>query len=183
MTGFDIVHVEPIQVPNLTYPPGNGTYQILGDADYDTRQMPYYGHIKQLPLWEVVVKSLVYSFCILVSLLGNSAVIIVVWRNKRMWTTTNFYIVNLAVSDLMISASCQWVHLTDDLTEGWMLGAFFCKFNSFVQGKAKFNVDKMVPTWWGTSTICLTIITARQCCTTWWRLRHKNTILRFSRNE
>ena len=29
-----------------------------------------------------------------------------------------------------------WVHLVDDLTEGWVLGAFFCVFNTFAQGQS-----------------------------------------------
>jgi hypothetical protein len=40
----------------------------------------------------------------LFSLLGNTAVIIIVSKNKRMRTTTNYLIVNMAASDLLISA-------------------------------------------------------------------------------
>ncbi len=104
-------------------------------AMFDTRTMPYFGQIKQIPHWEAAIKILFYVIIIFVSLVGNLAVVFVVWWNKKMRTTTNFYIVNLAISDLMITLSCQWVHLVDDLTEGWVLGAFFCKFNSFAQGK------------------------------------------------
>ena len=103
-----------LDVSNFTYPP-----ELL----------------KKVPVWEMIVKIFFNVLMILVALLGNMAVVLTVWRNKRMWTTTNFYIVNLAVSDLMVTLSCTWVHLVDDLTEGWVLGAFFCKFNSFAQGK------------------------------------------------
>jgi len=75
-----------------------------------------------------------YSVVILLSLIGNVAVLFVVARNKRMHTPTNYFIVNLAISDIMVTSSCTWVHLVDNLTEGWVLGAFFCKLNSFSQG-------------------------------------------------
>ena len=136
--------------PNLTYsvlgadhlPPGGGPAPLepdLGDYDVDspdfTRFIPYPGEMRQVPQWEVVTKIIFYTFIMAVAVLGNLAVVIIVARNKRMWTTTNFYIVNLAVSDLMVTLTCTWVHLVDDLTENWVLGAFFCKFDSFAQGE------------------------------------------------
>ena len=101
----------------------------------DTSQFPYPSVIVYPPLWEVVVKVVFYAVIIVLALIGNILVVYIVWHNKRMRTTTNFFIVNLAISDLMVTTSCTWVHLVDNLTEGWVLGAFFCKFNSFAQGK------------------------------------------------
>ena len=67
-------------------------YGLYDDQYFDTRNMPYMGLLKQQPLLDVVAKIVMYAVFILISLIGNAAVIIVVWRNKRMWTTTNFYI-------------------------------------------------------------------------------------------
>lgn len=52
-------------------------------------------------------------------------------------TTTNYYIVNLAVADCLIALTCSWTHLVDDMTPFWILGSFFCPFNSFSQGECK----------------------------------------------
>ena len=100
----------------------------------DTSNFPYPGVIQSRPLWEVIVKCVAYGVIMLLALIGNILVVFIVWQNKRMRTTTNYFIVNLAVSDLMVTSSCTWVHLVDNLTENWVLGAFFCKFNSFAQG-------------------------------------------------
>ena len=130
----------------------NDTYQILKSSppltEYfmDTTNVSYFGRIKVVSLWEATFKVTLYTLIIVVALLGNVSVVFIVWRNKRMWTTTNFYIVNLAVSDLMIVFSCQWVQLVDDLTEGWVLGAFFCRFNSFAQGKQQIISHYSSPT-------------------------------------
>ncbi|CAH1793439.1 unnamed protein product [Owenia fusiformis] len=87
----------------------------------------------KVPIWEMVVKVTVTTLVMLVSLIGNSVVVFVVWKNARMRTTTNYYIVNLAISDILVTLCCTWVHLVDDLSEGWVLGAFFCKINTFAQ--------------------------------------------------
>lgn len=102
----------------------------------DPRQHAYPKPFKQVPVWEASIKICVYSLMILLSVIGNILIILVVAKNKRMRTTTNFYIVNLAASDLLVTLSCTWVNLVNDLSEGWILGSFFCKVNSFAQGKS-----------------------------------------------
>ncbi|KAK3579424.1 hypothetical protein CHS0354_028222 [Potamilus streckersoni] len=88
---------------------------------------------KDVPLWEFVLKIVLYTIIIVASLVGNFLVIVVVLKNKRMQTATNFYIVNLAVADILVTVACSWVQLVNNLTNGWILGTFFCKFNSFAQ--------------------------------------------------
>jgi hypothetical protein len=97
--------------------------------------MPYFGEMRNVPMWEMVVKLALYAIISLASLVGNILIIVIVLRDRRMRTTTNYYIVNLAVADLMVTLSCTWVHVVDDVTEGWVLGAFFCKANTFTNGK------------------------------------------------
>ena len=110
--------------------------------DYYTTDYPE--AIKSLPVWEIVIKVILYGVIIVASLLGNTLLIIVVFRNKRMHTATNYYIVNLGVADLMVALSCTWVHVVDDVTEGWSLGAFFCRINSFAHGKITYFVQMCV---------------------------------------
>lgn len=106
------------------------------DIMCDTSDIVYPGIIKVVPRIEAGLKIAFYAAVMVIALLGNTFVIVIVYRSKRMHTTTNYYLVNLAISDLAVILSCSWVHLVTDLSEGWILGAFFCKFNSFVQGKA-----------------------------------------------
>ncbi|KAH3892525.1 hypothetical protein DPMN_016643 [Dreissena polymorpha] len=102
--------------------------------DYDNElNWNYPVPLKKVAIWEIILKITLYSLLILIAIVGNILIIVVVARNKRMQTTTNFFLVNLAVSDLLVTACCSWVRLVDDLTEGWVLGNFFCKLNSFAQ--------------------------------------------------
>ena len=109
-----------------------------GDDLWDTSRILYPREITSPPVWEVAVKVAAYAQVIVLALIGNLMVVCVVWKDKRLRTTTNCYLVNLAVSDLMVTCSCTWVHLVQNLTEGWVLGAFFCKINSFAQGKSVY---------------------------------------------
>ncbi len=133
------MHREDFQL-NRTIPNAENSVSaeelIYMDGLYDeTRFVNYPGTFKVIPVWEIVVKVIFYVIIILVALLGNLAVVVTIWKKQRLHTTTNYYLVNLAVSDLMVTLSCTWVHLVDDLTENWVLGAFFCRINSFVQSK------------------------------------------------
>ena len=128
--------------PNSSYrfvPPMVDLKEFLAAAqvvEENLTQFPYPAPLPlSKPIWEILVKSFCYIITIVMAIVGNVLIIVIVWRNRRMHTTTNFYLINLAVADLMIAGSCSWVHLVHDLTEGWALGAFFCKFNSFAQGK------------------------------------------------
>ena len=105
------------------------------DDFYDLSQIPYPLPMKSVPLTEALLKVIFCAVIMAVAIFGNSAVILTVWKKKRLRSTTNYYIVNLAVSDLLVTISCTWVQVVHNLTEGWQLGAFFCKFNSFAQGK------------------------------------------------
>lgn len=47
-----------------------------------------------------------YVFVVIVGLVGNSFVIAVVLRSPRMRTVTNYFIVNLAVADILVIVFC-----------------------------------------------------------------------------
>lgn len=68
----------------------------------------------------VTALCVVYLLVIFLAVCGNALVILTVWRNSHMHTVTNYYIVNLAASDLLVSvlvmpfklleytSPCQW---------------------------------------------------------------------------
>jgi len=75
---------------------------------------------------------------VLVATIGNILVILSVIFNKAMRTTINFYLVNLTVADLMVTAWGPFHSLMKELsrkTDGadgeYFLPAIFCKLNSF----------------------------------------------------
>ena len=105
---------------------------------YDFSQIPYPGTLKKFPTWELGVKVTLCVILELVALVGNILVITIVVKFKRMRTTTNYYLVNLAVSDLLVALMPIWIHVVASLNEFWVFGSFLCKFNPFLQSKFYF---------------------------------------------
>ena len=62
-----------------------------------------------------------------IGIIGNGMVGYIVIRKKQMWTRTNFYLLNLAVADILylittIPSTTYW-------TNYWPCGQFWCKFS------------------------------------------------------
>ena len=83
----------------------------------------------------------IFSYCVilLLSVFGNSLLIAIIERNKRMQTITNYLIANMAVSDILITVSAVPRQITEILLgpQIWLIkgdfGSFLCKSVSFFQ--------------------------------------------------
>jgi hypothetical protein len=80
-----------------------------------------------------IMKMGLYIAIIIISLIGNLLIIVVIWLDKSIKKSTNYYIFNLAICDLAILFSCIWVHFLLTLNKFWILGEEFCKINSYLQ--------------------------------------------------
>nr|XP_006640017.1 PREDICTED: G-protein coupled receptor 54-like [Lepisosteus oculatus] len=76
---------------------------------------------------------LFFALLMAVGLAGNSLVIHVISKHKKMRTATNFYIANLATTDIIFLVCC--VPFTAALypLPSWVFGEFMCKFVSYIQ--------------------------------------------------
>ncbi|XP_014651469.1 PREDICTED: kiSS-1 receptor [Ceratotherium simum simum] len=76
---------------------------------------------------------LFFAVLMLLGLTGNSLVIFVVCRHKRMRTVTNFYIANLAATDVTFLLCCVPFTALLYPLPSWVLGDFMCKFVNYIQ--------------------------------------------------
>ncbi|XP_033481101.2 neuropeptide Y receptor type 2 [Epinephelus lanceolatus] len=83
-----------------------------------------------------VVLILAYSTIILFGVIGNSLVIYVVFKFKNLRTVTNFFIVNLAVADLLVNTLCLPFTLVYTLYGEWKFGQVLCFMLPCAQGMA-----------------------------------------------
>uniref|UniRef100_A0A8D0GIY2 G-protein coupled receptor 83 n=1 Tax=Sphenodon punctatus TaxID=8508 RepID=A0A8D0GIY2_SPHPU len=74
-----------------------------------------------------------YSVIIVMSLFGNLLVCHVVIKNKRMHSATSLFIVNLAVSDIMITLLNTPFTLVRFVNSTWVFGKAMCHISRFVQ--------------------------------------------------
>ena len=63
---------------------------------------------------------------------GNIIVIWIVLAHKRMRTVTNYFLVNLAVADTLISVFNTVFNSVYMLYSDWPFGRSYCKFNMFI---------------------------------------------------
>lgn len=85
------------------------------------------------------IKTVAYSVIMLISLFGNLAIILIVSKNKRMRTTTNCLIANMATSDLLTTVFAVPRVLVEIFagSQRWLLGGLaglsLCKVVFFFQ--------------------------------------------------
>jgi len=89
---------------------------------------------------ETVLKTLAYFIILVVSLVGNILLILVIHKNKQSRKSINYFVFNMAVSDLfnpltimpirivqIISGSRSW-----NVVSPWLLGNILCKLSYFL---------------------------------------------------
>ncbi|KAJ7316182.1 hypothetical protein JRQ81_002344 [Phrynocephalus forsythii] len=74
-----------------------------------------------------------YALIMLLGLVGNSLVIYVISKHRQMRTATNFYIANLATTDIIFLICCVPFTATLYPLPSWVFGDFMCKFVNYLQ--------------------------------------------------
>lgn len=109
-------------------------HQFLDLSDFE---YPYRMETWNPVTWREILKITAYALVFLVSLSGNLLVILVVYYNAHMRSSTNQYLVNLAVADLFVTLVCMWVHIVRHLSHPhYVLPAIVCKLDGFAQTTA-----------------------------------------------
>ena len=107
---------------NFTYTPAQSDRQIIesfvqdmvNDWKYKARVGP----------WTFGLLITLYALMILFGASGNLLVILVVIRNRAMRTARNVFIVNLAVSDLMLCVITMPLTLVEILYQTWQVDQY-----------------------------------------------------------
>ncbi|KAB5546772.1 hypothetical protein PHYPO_G00075780 [Pangasianodon hypophthalmus] len=90
------------------------------------------------PPWRVALWSLAYSCVLVVAVFGNLVVIWIIVAHKRMRTVTNYFLLNLAVSDASMAALNTPVNFIYAAHGDWYFGDAYCKFHNFFPVAAVF---------------------------------------------
>lgn len=77
----------------------------------------------------IVISSLIFF----AGLVGNALVCMAVYRNHSMRNVTNYFIVNLAIADLLVIIVCLPSTVVWDITQTWYLGSVCCKIILYLQ--------------------------------------------------
>uniref|UniRef100_A0A3Q1JKT7 G-protein coupled receptors family 1 profile domain-containing protein n=1 Tax=Anabas testudineus TaxID=64144 RepID=A0A3Q1JKT7_ANATE len=93
----------------------------------------------QQPDWQVALWAIAYSLIILVSITGNVTVIWIILAHRRMRTVTNYFIVNLAFSDVSMATFNTLFNFVYALHNDWYFGLGYCRFQNFFPITAMFS--------------------------------------------
>jgi len=91
--------------------------------------------ITDYPSWEIGLKAAAYSLAIAMAVIGNVCVLLTISLNKRMRSSTYLYLINLALSDLIVGLFNMWIHAVESLNENYPFGPTICKVFPFLQSK------------------------------------------------
>ena len=88
----------------------------------------------------IVLKSLAYFVILLVSLVGNALIILVLWKTKQLRKSINYFVFNMAMSDLFTPLTIMPVRIVEIISESGafvvdsplMLGNILCKLCYFL---------------------------------------------------
>ncbi|XP_078680264.1 neuropeptide FF receptor 2-like [Branchiostoma floridae x Branchiostoma belcheri] len=88
------------------------------------------------PLYVQCLLIIGYGAVFLLNIIGNPLVCLVVVKNKNMRNVTNFFIVNVAVSDFFVGGICMPFTLVNNLKAGWVFGEVMCTLLPMMMGMA-----------------------------------------------
>lgn len=101
-------------------------------ANLTANETSYSEHRFLMPWWQQALFITAFIILILVAAAGNLVVIWIVLAHKRMRTVTNYFLVNLALADTLISLLNTLFASTFLLYQDWWYGTFWCKFSTFI---------------------------------------------------
>ncbi|CAH2301449.1 neuropeptide FF receptor 2 [Pelobates cultripes] len=100
------------------------------NVEQNVTYVDYYLHHTPVAAVFIISYLLIFILC----MLGNGVVCFIVLSSKHMRTVTNLFILNLAVSDLLVGIFCMPTTLLDNIIAGWPFGNTVCKMSGMVQG-------------------------------------------------
>ncbi|XP_038059202.1 histamine H2 receptor-like isoform X2 [Patiria miniata] len=116
-----------------------GTFNILDFTNWDpanatnsTKEAPGL----QPPYWDlpiVIVLAVILSVIMVISIIGNSLIILTIVFFKGMRSKTNLFITNLACADLGVSVLCMPFSLLTVIQGDWTFGPALCNANAFFE--------------------------------------------------
>ena len=89
---------------------------------------------------EMAIKTLAYFIILIVSLVGNILLILVILNNKQLRKSINYFVFNMAVSDLVNPLTIMPVQIVEIISgsgswkvdSSWILGNILCKLSYFL---------------------------------------------------
>jgi len=80
-----------------------------------------------------------YAVIFVLSVTGNTLVILTLAQNRRMRTLTNVLLLNLSIADLLLALFCMPFTLIPTLLQNFIFGEVMCVLVRYMQGEFAFH--------------------------------------------
>ncbi|VVC95650.1 unnamed protein product, partial [Leptidea sinapis] len=85
------------------------------------------------PQQEIIIKASVMVFVGVIGIFLNTVILTALWKNRWLWSASNYLIGNLALVDTLTLILCPWFMLVRDFYQNYVLRHFGCRFEGFMQ--------------------------------------------------
>ncbi|XP_045176919.2 probable G-protein coupled receptor 19 [Mercenaria mercenaria] len=85
------------------------------------------------PMYRIIIESVLFLTIWITSALTNILVCVVIYRSRRVQSTTNYFVVSMAFSDLLLTFFCVPFILSRVMANQWVLGSVMCRLVRFIQ--------------------------------------------------
>ncbi|XP_055321797.1 tachykinin-like peptides receptor 86C [Sitodiplosis mosellana] len=101
-------------------------HDFIGECLKSPPVRPYEISVEQKALWTFLFGTMLFT-----AIIGNSIVIWIVLAHREMRTTTNYFLLNLSVADLLMSSLNCMFNFIYMLNSDWPFGSVYCSLNNF----------------------------------------------------
>lgn len=113
----------------------NSTLSVTLRADPTTSNI-LTGLEEPQPPHRVAIQATMLVIIWILSIPGNLLVCLVIYRSRRVQSTTNYFVVSLAISDLFLTLFCVPFIGSRIIANRWVLGSIMCRLVRFAQTTA-----------------------------------------------
>ena len=89
------------------------------------------GDLKERKQVVVIIETLLYLLIITFTVIGNLCVLLAVYKNVRLRTIPNFFIVILAVSDILLTLTCAPQSIVTTILGRWPFNEYVCQAQGY----------------------------------------------------
>ena len=135
MSAGEAVSVEPAPAGNFVIAAANWNSSMVDERLTNMTLHPP----EPMPAYAQAIIIIMYSTISVLAVGGNVIVVYIVVAYQRMRTVTNYFIVNLACSDILMAVLCiPFTFIANLLMHYWPFGAVLCPVVSYVQAVVVF---------------------------------------------
>ena len=93
---------------------------------------PLYKELATRSISSTIGESFLYAFIVSVGTLGNVAVLLVLYKNHRLRNITAYFVISLAISDIIMLDICAPFSLSVLIVGDWIFGYLICQIQGFL---------------------------------------------------